>query len=164
MKIVIVENEATPREGFRMHVRSLGFEDVLVFDNVETAMKGLAGIEEPMIVLLDHDFGDGRSTGYTLCTWLRQTHPLGMILPIVYLTGRLAPDHYLQHERELPFEAPSVYVAKAHADEHLGALLERFTQQFERIREHLDDQSARRALAILAQGDLPDWEESEGSA
>ncbi len=161
MKIVVVENEELPRESFLRLLRALRYDDVLAFDSVESAIDGLGAVEEPFIVLLDHDFGQGRAEGYALCAWLREEHPLGPLLPIVYLTGRLAPESYIANERTRPFDGPTVYVPKTRADEQIPDLLARFCDQFDRVQRTLDVQAARRALSVLSRGAPDEVDERE---
>ena len=159
MKIIIVENEPLPLAGLINFVRSCGYSDITGFSNVSAAKEGLCGIEEPFVVLLDHDLGEGVDDGYVLCEWLRVAHPLGHILPIVYLTGRLPPDKYISNQLARPFAGPTVYVAKTDAERQVGELLEVFHRQFDEVRRAIDDQAARRALATLASVNFAEDEE-----
>lgn len=156
MKVVIVENEELPLKGLMNFVRSCGHDDVVGFASVEEAKIGLVGIDDPFIVLLDHDLGAGKEDGYVLCDWLRSGHPLGHVLPIVYLTGRLPPDQYVANQLERPFSGPTVYIAKTNAESQLQEMLPRFERQFQEVRKAVDEQAARRALATLASVSLDD--------
>lgn len=158
MKVVIVENEELPLKGLMNLVRSCGHRDVQGFSGVTEAKRGLQGVDDPFIVLLDHDLGEGTDDGYVLCEWLRSVHPLGHVLPIVYLTGRLPPDQYIANQLARPFSGPTVYVAKTNAEQQIQELLERFVREFVEVRRAIDEQAARRALATLANVNFEDEE------
>jgi CheY-like chemotaxis protein len=154
MKVIVIDDDKTWVREIADTLRSEGYEP-LIFHSVEEARRGLADLEEPVPVLLDHDFGPGEQ-GYELCRWLRENHPFGLLLPIIYLTGRETPDRFLYQQSENPFTHPTVYVSKgqlAADDGFLSRALKKYQDQFERVRLLFEQQSARQALLDLAQMD-----------
>ena len=107
MKVIVIDDDAQFTRDLAELLRSENHA-CLTFQSTEEARRGLAGLEEPMTVLLDHDFGQ-REPGYALCKWLRENHPFGLLLPILYLTGREAPDRFLHQQRCDPFAHPRVH-------------------------------------------------------
>lgn len=151
MKVIVVDDDRNFARDLSESLRSEG-HDSLVFHSVGEARAGLAAVEEPFLVLLDHDFGSAEP-GYELCRWLRENHPFGLLLPIVYLTGRESAVHFLEHQADSPFVHPSAFVAKnqlAQDDAFLPRLLKRYEEQFEQGRILSEKQSVRQALHEFA--------------
>ncbi len=151
MKVIVVDDEASVADGLKDLIESEGY-DVEVYHTLKDVREGLSGIEEPMVVILDHDFsdvGERDQVGYDLCQWLRENHPFGLLLPIIYLTGRETAERYLQQQRNAPFVHPNAYVSKdqlASEQDLLSNLLKRYEKEFAQIRELFEKQSAQQAL------------------
>ncbi len=166
MKVVVIDDEESLTERLRRSLTRKEHE-VEVFYSLKDAREGLEGTEEPMVVLLDHDFGgagEQDQKGYDLCGWLRETHPFGLLLPIIYLTGRELPDRFLQQQRRDPFVHPTAYLSKdqlASEQDLLPNLLKRYEGQFERIRELFEKQSAQQALIAFRDMEPEDFDTYE---
>jgi len=150
MKIVVVDDDKGFARDMGELLRSEG-HDSTIFHSVEEARKGLAGEERPFLMFLDHDFGPAEQ-GYELARWLRETHPFGMILPIIYLTGSESPERFLGQESATPFAHPTAFLTKnqlAKDDGLLSRLLKQYAADFERVRELVEIQATRQALQGL---------------
>jgi len=151
MKVIIVDDDAGVAESLKDLVESEGY-DAAVYHSLKDVREGLKGTEEPMVVVLDHDFsevGEQNQVGYDLCQWLRENHPFGLLLPIIYLTGRETAERYLQQQRYAPFVHPNAYISKdqlASEQNLLPSLLKRYEKEFVQIRELFEKQSAQQAL------------------
>jgi CheY-like chemotaxis protein len=153
MKVVVVDDDQPWARELADTLRSEGYEPQ-VYHSVAEARCGLRDIEDPVLVLLEHDLGDEQ--GYDLCRWLRETHPCGLWLPVIYLTRRETPEGFLAQQLQHPFAHPSAYVSKDQLGAEEGFLsrtLKRYQEQFERARLLFEQQSARQALLGLAEMD-----------
>ena len=151
MRIVVVDADKAFAQDVAKTLNMLGHQPE-VFTSLAAARQHLTGVEEPLLIFLDHDFGQAGEEGqegYDLCKWLRENHPFGLLLPIVYLTGREPSEHFLLREREEPYVHPSAYIGKeelARDAALLPRLLQRYQDQFERVCVLGEEQSARQAL------------------
>ena len=148
MKVYIVDDDQRFADEIADNARDFG-HDVAVHLSPETAWQELQDDQRmDVLVLLDHDF-HGVAKGYELCSKIRRSHPLGLLVPIVYLTGRETREGYLDHYAGEPILSPSLYLDKGaltRRTELLPQLLRRFGEQFAQLLELADDQAARRAL------------------
>jgi CheY-like chemotaxis protein len=101
------------------------------------------------VVVLDHDFpredpplrieGRGGSrtltVGYDVAQWLRQHHPLGRLLPIVYLSGRETAQGFIAQMRRNGQYHPDAFITKAEIGIDVDLLLDTI--------EHFDHELAR---------------------
>jgi CheY-like chemotaxis protein len=153
MLTVIVDDDAEFAADLESLLKAEGIP-TKTFHNVAQARDGMHELDTPFIVLLDHDFGGrGGECGYDLCVWLRSTHTFGLVLPILYLTGREQPAQFIARQRQDPYQHPTAYLAKnelVHAGRLLG-LIRLYAQQFAEIRSRAEEQSARQALMMLQQ-------------
>lgn len=164
MRIVVVDDETPFAQDLAEALKQLGHAPE-EYATLAEARRNLAEVEEPLVVLLDHDFGKGGEEdeeGYGLCKWLRENHPFGLLLPIIYLTGREPPDRFLAYERDDPFTHPSAHINKMDFNrdpELLYRLVQRCQEQFDRVCALGEKQSARQALMNWAKlGPEPDDE------
>jgi len=147
MKVIIIDDEASLADSLKDLVLVEGYE-AEVYHTLKSAREGLEKIEEPMIVILDHDFrdaGERDQVGYDLCKWLRENHPYGLLLPIIYLSGHETVDGFLQQALKEPFAHPTVFISK----EQLAMdqeLLPNLLKKFEHARELFEKQGAQQAL------------------
>jgi hypothetical protein len=129
-----------------------GFVKVIVVDGDRNFARELADIlrSEGQEFQTFH-FGSDHQ-GYELCRWLREHHPFGLLLPIVYLTSDETPEHFLERQAEAPFTHPSAFVPKSQlaVAGFLPRLLKQHQEQFERVRLLAEQQGARQALLGLA--------------
>jgi len=148
---ISVDDEKSIADSLKDLAESEGY-DVEVYHTLKDVRAGLQDVEKPMVIILDHDFsevGERDQVGYDLCQWLRENHPFGLLLPIIYLTGRETEERYLQQQRNAPFVHPNAFVSKdqlASNQDLLSDLLHRYEKEFERILELFDKQSAQQAL------------------
>src|SRR4051794_3944993 len=109
MKVIIVDDEASFADEVAAVAREQGHE-AETFGTVEAAWGELQTEERlDLMILLDHDF-HGESKGYELCRRIRTQHPVGLVLPIVYLTGRETHEDYQRHWASEPTSSPSLYL------------------------------------------------------
>lgn len=111
------------------------------------------------VYFIDHDLGLAEN-GYDIVRTLRNSRPDGLLLPIVYLTGRETPDGYLAQEASDPYSSPSCYLNKRElikAD--LVGLVARLLVRYRESLVQADDQAVSRAVTGLSE--LPNdflWE------
>jgi CheY-like chemotaxis protein len=148
LKVYVVDDEPLFADEIAATAREFG-EDVAVHHEVESAWRELEGEERmDVLVFLDHDF-HGEAKGYQLCSQIRRHHPLGLLLPIIYLTGRETGEGYTRHWADEPVLSPSLYLDKGALTRQptlLQHIIERFGVQFEQMLDLADEQAARRAL------------------
>lgn len=110
------------------------------------------------LVVLDHDFPVGNSplkvevrgepvtlrVGYDIAQWLRLRHPLGRLLPIVYLSGRENPHGFVAQMRRNSQYHPNAFVSKAEISIDIDLLLSTI--------EHFDHELARLYALIEEHG------------
>jgi len=151
MKVVVIDDNESLAEQLKELAEVEGYE-VAVFHSLKEAREGLEGVEEPMIIFLDHDFspiGEIKEHGYDLCEWLRENHPFGLFLPIIYLTGREAMERFVKRQSEKPIMHPTEYISKdqlASDIEIIPNKLKQYHELFERVQELFESQSAKQAL------------------
>lgn len=151
MKVIIIDDEVSLTDKLSKSLTRREFE-VIVFNSLREAYDGLEIIEEPMVVILDHDFGsvgEQDQKGYDLCEWLREKHPFGLLLPIIYLTGRENTERFLTQQRKKPFVHPTAYISKEQLAIELDLLpniINNYQDQFSRIRDLFENQSVKQAL------------------
>ncbi|OQY29867.1 MAG: hypothetical protein B6244_02605 [Candidatus Cloacimonetes bacterium 4572_55] len=147
MRVIIVDDEVDFGESLQDMIESEGYE-VDFYCSIHSAQEALSSLEEPIVVISDHDFG-GIEVGYDFCKWLREKHPFGLLLPIIYLTGRGSDKDYLNQQQESPFNHPNAFISKdqlSSDDDLLPDILSRYSKGFEQIQELFENQSARQAL------------------
>lgn len=101
---------------------------------------------ENIVLFVDHDLGAGNE-GYQFVEWVRQTHPRGHLLPIVYLTGRESERGFITRQASKPYHTPSLYLGKrdfARTSFDVNAFIEQLVTEYERgvsevERQRLDD-------------------------
>lgn len=148
----------------------LEYSDVEVetFTSVESLLKRVDEVlTEPLMLFVDHDLGqDGE--GYQAIRSVRERHPNGLSLPIVYLTGRESEQHFLQALRSDPYEAPSAFLSKrelAAADFSLVALIAELEEAFYAADRLARSQEVRRALNVIDSIQEVGWfDPDDGSA
>lgn len=108
------------------------------------AAQGLATRSDDMdatwfIVILDHDFPPENPTvrvaiqgrdyelvvGYDIAKWLRAQHPLGQMLPIIYLSGRESAQGFIAQMRKNGQFHPNDFITKAEIGIDVDMLLDR---------------------------------------
>lgn len=165
MMVVIVDDERGFVGDVETLVKALGYE-TRTYYTVADARQGLMELEDLFVLLLDHDFGlnQGKSeAGYELCAYLRTAHPFGMLLPVVYLTGRETEGGFLQQLQAKCGLGPSMFVTKtmlATNSRLLPELLSRISEDLDGIREAAEFQAAKRALLVLKGAPVEDPDEA----
>ncbi len=117
------------------------FEHFVVSDN------------ERLVLFVDHDLGT-HVTGYDVIRKIRTDRSDGLIVPIVYMTGRESEQGFLAAEAADPYAAPSLYLNKrALIDTDLVELVERLSTQYSQALGLARDQATREAIRFF--GELP---------
>lgn len=123
--------------------------------------RGGAGAElddDWFIVVLDHDFPDEDPpvrvafrdgerdvvVGYDIAEWLRTRHPLGRMLPILYLSGRESAQGFIARMRQNGQYHPDDFITKAEIGIDVEILLGRIA--------HFDSELARLYALIEEHG------------
>lgn len=110
--------------------------------------------DAPVIAFVDHDLGR-EEVGYDIVRRIRQSRLDGLIVPLVYLTGRETEQGFLAAEADDPYAAPSLYLNKrALIVTDLEELVARLTKQYEDARELTRTQAVRDAMDFFEH--LPD--------
>ena len=105
----------------------------------------------PLVLIVDHDLGPG-VIGYDIVREVRRTRLDGLLLPIIYLTGRESEAGYLTNEMNDPFASPSVYVKKTSLGSiDLAALVNSYFIMAESYGDLADGQAATRASRFFAE-------------
>jgi len=153
MKVIIVDDEAQVRENLALAAKAAGY-DYATYGSVESAWEELRDDSRlDLVVILDHDFL-GQAPGYELSRRLRHHHPMGLLLPIIYLTGRESPDGYLEQFATGPMASPTIYLHKADLLKHEGILnriLQQYDEELARMHVLADEQGAQRALLYFGE-------------
>jgi hypothetical protein len=74
------------------------------------------GLAREFIAILDHDCRAGageEATGYDLAKELRAVHPLGRVLPVVYLSGCETTDNSIARKQGIMSFAPHEFIWKS---------------------------------------------------
>jgi CheY-like chemotaxis protein len=151
MLVVIVDDEVEFAADLAMLVESLGFE-CEQHHSIRAAREHLVPERREFIAILDHDFRAGageETTGYDLARELRAAHPLGRVLPIVYLSGRETTDNFIARKREMMSFAPDVFIGKfelATKPELLPDVLRYFDDELARFTSMCEQYGEERAF------------------
>lgn len=104
---------------------------------------------DAVVVFVDHDLGAGRE-GYEFVEWIRRRHPLGHLLPIVYLTGRESERGFLERQAKSPYHTPSLYLSKRDfakttfdINEFIADLVRQFSESAEEVEQQRLDETIR---------------------
>ena len=112
MDVIIVDDDGEFARDLKALLRTEGYA-ASVYQDFDSAYAALKDIESPYVLLLDHDLGDGQGRqGYLLCSELRRTHPFGLLLPVVYITGEKFLRLFSSGNDRRCFEHPNAFVSK----------------------------------------------------
>lgn len=121
---------------------------------------------EWFIVVLDHDFPpedppvraafrDGQRdvvVGYDIAEWLRTRHPLGRMLPIIYLSGRESAQGFIARMRQNGQYHPDDFITKAEIGIDVEILLGRvahFDSELARLYALIEEHGPKRGRYIF---------------
>lgn len=154
MKVVIVDDDQGVTDDVAEMLRTRGFE-VDTYYALGDATGPLTRSTEPFVLILDHDFGDSEGVGYDLCRAVRREHPYGLILPIIYRSGKESIDQYVEHDQEELVLSPTAFLSKTEslATTRLPAIIEECARSFEESLDLLSAQSVRQAILELQASD-----------
>lgn len=120
------------------------------FTHPAEALPVLLEMHEPFVMVLDHNFEDDDYPGWRLCNELRQQHPFGLILPIIYLSGFMRGEEFLSLLHNQLLYAPTAFVRKKDASA-IAPMIRNVLRTFDAIQEAAEKQAATQALAHLAE-------------
>lgn len=105
------------------------------------------------VLFVDHDLGEDRD-GYDVVRGLRHARADGLIMPIVYLTGRETERGFIEREAEDPYSVPSMYLNKRDLIRvDMLDLVRRLHSQYLQARALMEAQSTQQAMEFFR--DLP---------
>ena len=128
------------QEGFDLH----RFTDAEEFTDFVRSHDGI------VVALVDHDLG-AELNGYDVVRRIREDRSDGLLLPVVYLTGRESESGFLEAEAANPYTAPSLYLSKrALGRVDIDLLVIRLARQSIEAGSTADDEAVERATVALA--------------
>lgn len=147
--LIVVDDRADGRQIAKSTSDRLGLT-LLEFSHPREALPALLELNRPFVLILDHNFEDEEVQGYHLCNELRQQHPFGLILPIIYLSAFMSGDSYLELIRDQLTFAPTAFMDKKDPSE-LTPMVRNIIRTFDGILEAAEKQAASQALSALSE-------------
>lgn len=124
--------------------------DVETFATLDDAESFVFDHDDPLLVILDHNFEGDRRTGFHLCNEIRTRHPFGLLMPIIYVSGFLDSGPYIDEQRGRMMFGPTVFLPK-HAMHELGDVIDTFLNGFDGLWELAVEQCGFQALYRMTQ-------------
>jgi CheY-like chemotaxis protein len=148
---IIDDNPGFLRDGL-LALELEGFE-VRMWTEPGPMIEEIGSASGALVFFVDHDLGLS-SSGYDVVREVRRTRADGLLVPIVYLTGRETEEGYLATEAADPYSAPSCYLNKrALIDVDLIDLVDSLSDRFAEALRLSEQQAARRAVLFFE--DMP---------
>ena len=105
----------------------------------------------PLVLIVDHDLGPG-VVGYDVVREVRRTRHDGLLIPIIYLTGRESEAGYLANELDDPYSSPSAYIKKTSLGTiDLSLIVARYFEHSASYTDLADGQAASRASNFFSE-------------
>jgi len=120
----------------------------LEFADPQEALAGLLELDEPFVLVLDHNFENDEWPGYRLANELREKHTYGLLLPILYLSGYMTGFEFVELLQSKLAYAPTAFLSKADGGRLLPTV-RRITESFDRLEEVAREQAMAQAYAAL---------------
>lgn len=103
------------------------------FESVDLACEWVRSCPDPFLSILDHDLGDpvGR-TGLFISECIRREHSLGLLLPIMYYSGRFKPAEFIDERISHGDMSPTFFLEKGRSGTrgHIEKALNDFDQKW----------------------------------
>lgn len=122
----------------------------LAFAEPQEALAQLLEVDEPFVLVLDHNFDDDDWPGYRVANELRERHSYGLLLPILYMSGFMTGYQFLDLLKSKLAYAPTAFLSKSDAAELLPTV-RRITDAFDRLEEVARTQAMAQAYSALAE-------------
>ncbi len=105
----------------------------VAFSNVDESCEWVRGCSGPFLSILDHDLGDpvGR-TGLFISEYIRREHSFGLLLPIMYYSGRYQSAEFIDERISHGDMSPTFFLEKGRSGTqgHIEKVLEDFDQKW----------------------------------
>jgi CheY-like chemotaxis protein len=147
--LVVVDDREDGRDIAASIADLLGLE-LLQFTHPNEALEPLLALDRPFILILDHNFEDDQVQGYHLCNELRQQHPFGFILPIIYLSGYMDGASFITLLHDQLMFAPTAFISKGD-HKRLKPMVRSILNTFDGVIETAQRQVSAQALTALAE-------------
>ncbi len=123
--------------------------EVRKFSEPESFSKWAITVVDPVVLFVDHDLGHDL-VGYDVVRTIRHERSDGLIVPIVYLTGRETETGFLEAEGRDPYGTPSVYLNKRSlVKTDLPRFLESLAAAYGEAKALSESQSVRQAMSFF---------------
>lgn len=109
--------------------------------------------ESEAIFVVDHDLRS-YETGLQFVRWLRETHELGLLLPVVMLTGRLSVTEYVRSQWADPYLHCDMIVTKNEAQSSnfdWSEMLSTLSARYIAMKQLIADQAMKRIEGLSSQ-------------
>jgi len=129
---------------------------VITADSYGAALREIDRMNVPVVAVIDHNLDDPKAdnVGYAVCRYLRTRHPFGLLLPIIYNSGKQSDQEYLEAIRDANGLGPSMFVAKGTAlSDHLMDKLLEVIDQFEELWATALKQAGALAMHNMSHGE-----------
>ena len=147
LPVVLVDDEQKLREEF-MELVGLEYpeRELHVFESLDDARRNLFTVTNtrPFGLVLDHNLG-GEEKGWELGTEVRNHHPWGLAIPIVYWSGYMGHEKFSEQVANLGSLAPTCLMRKQNyniidavnkIDEDFSIAAPAFLQHVQSLRAH----------------------------
>lgn len=156
-KLVAIDDDLNFLESLTALLEISGYI-VTTFLSVEAAIAGTENDRELFVTLLDHDFSLGNTDGkfgYEFSKHLKRVHWAGVVMPIIYLTGRESKEGFNAAVSEFGGYAPDEYFSKSKLAAQPGELQKRIDFYLDRLANF--EASVDEHGIEIAVGQFSDW-------
>lgn len=149
---VVVDDLEEPRNSNARVAERRGLT-VERFADLDSAEAFLLTSEEPLLLILDHNFEGDNRTGFDLCALVREKHPFGLLMPIVYVSGMLVDGDYVRNQQGRATYGPTVFLPKQSMSD-LGEVITNLIAGFDELwRRAIEQASFQVMLDLLREDD-----------
>jgi hypothetical protein len=145
--ILVVDDELRVRNSLSNVIALINLERAnesqlrfVAFSNVDDSCEWVRSCSDPFLSILDHDLGDSAGrTGLFISECIRREHSLGLLLPIMYYSGRYNSAAFIDERISHGDMSPTLFLEKT---------LDAKQRTKDVIKNVLDDFDQKWALAL----------------
>jgi CheY-like chemotaxis protein len=157
--ILVVDDEVVVRNSLSNVVEVINLERAranesqlkfVAFSNVDDSCEWVRSCSDPFLSILDHDLGDpARRTGLFISECIRREHSLGLLLPIMYYSGRYESAEFIDERISHGDMSPTLFFEKGDAKQRIKDVIRKVLEDFDQKWALALTQSSQQALMTL---------------